>query len=135
MESKKNRGGRPKIENKRNIQLKIMLNKEEHALLNRMFIDHKNYGYSNKSDYIRSLIFDKASTITTFIKSNVSDRNYLFLNHFTFQLKKIGTNLNQLMRLVNKDGTTSKLETKELSRFNSMIDDIDKVFSELKKEL
>ncbi len=105
-----NKGGRPKktLKESRNIQVKVMMNEEEYALI-----------------YERSLLVKKK--ISTYMREHCLDHHVVTfekdVSKFFFEIGKVGVNLNQLVKKINSlkdenlksaDKFLSSAKTKEI---------------------
>ena len=82
-------GGRPEVETKRDKRVTILFTKEEVEHLKK---EAQKTKIKDFNTYLRTLIFDKKITIQT------EDKN---LSKLTFQIAKIGNNLNQIAHYFN----------------------------------
>ena len=90
-----NKGGRPKIENKREIRIKINFTKEEFGILNKRYLESRIYHSLN--EMIRDLLLKNQYKVVT------TDQNLLVESTILIcSVRKIGNNFNQLLKHLNQ---------------------------------
>ena len=90
-----NKGGRPKIENKREIRIKINFTKEEFEILNRRYLE--SIIYHSLNEMIRDLLLKNQYKVVT------TDQNLLVESTILIcSVRKIGNNFNQLLKHLNQ---------------------------------
>lgn len=87
------KGGRPTVEKKRTTQIKFHLNEEEYAYFLKKY---KDSIYSNRAEMLRDIFLN--NTYRTITVDNKLQSEYDLLIH---QSKKIGNNINQLVKLLH----------------------------------
>ncbi|EAA0128574.1 plasmid mobilization relaxosome protein MobC [Listeria monocytogenes] len=85
----------------RNIDLKIRVTEEEKTFIE---MKMKEAGITNREAYLRKMAIDGAIIVS----------NYDETKKLTLELNKIGTNINQIVRVANTDNKISKDNIKKI---------------------
>lgn len=104
---------------KRDIKISVWVTKTEYTKI-KEFAERANS--RSVSDYIRRLI----------LNGKIIHIDYSALNEFTFQLRHIGINLNQIAKIGNTDKAFS---LKDIQMIQNAVKKIESVLSELQKKL
>lgn len=124
--------GQPPKEDKRNNRITIRLNDKEHAAIMDVFERQKAGGYSMLSRYLRDMLLEKSGQVSRNISKRRSGKDYIYYQKYAFQLRKLGHNLNTLLRFIQADKGISKLSNKDIYKLKDISNELDNVLSELK---
>jgi hypothetical protein len=126
MENNNNKGGRPKITQKRNIGRTIWFNDKELEILNQRFSQGE---YLSFNDMIRDILINNRYKIITLDFDAKIQRNILIE-----ETRRIGNNFNQLVKLFNQ----KKLEhftREEIVVLNAVVIQIKSIYDKIEKNV
>lgn len=105
----------------RNITLKIMVTSEEkEVILNRM----KKIGMTNFGEFARKILING-----TVLKLNTDG-----LNQLSYEVNKVGNNINQIAKHANQTGYVSKKELDEINqKLDYIISFVNNIYSKINK--
>ncbi|MBC1606033.1 MobC family plasmid mobilization relaxosome protein [Listeria rocourtiae] len=89
------------VNRNRNIDLKFRVTEEEKTFIE---MKMKEAGITNREAYLRKMAIDGAIIVS----------NYDETKKLTLELNKIGTNINQIVRVANTDNRISKADIKNI---------------------
>lgn len=112
---------RPKERTPRNKAISIRFTEEEYLKLRATFEAQKEYGFKLFNPFLRNKLFLKNDELLKGLKSRKSEKQQIFDQHLIFQLKRAGVNLNNIMKFVYKEKTTTKLSFKHLIAIDDII--------------
>lgn len=122
---------RPISENPRNIQIKFLVNSTEKEQFDILFSEQKAFGFKTKNEFCRYFILQNSALIIQKYKEKETKKTYSYLSTFVFQLQKLGNNLNQLMRYINKEKSIQKLSSADINRLNSITNSVEKLLKNI----
>jgi hypothetical protein len=126
MENNNNKGGRPKIIQKRNIGKTIWLNNEELEILNQRFSQGE---YLSFNDMIRDILINNRYKIITLDFDAKIQRNILIE-----ETRRIGNNFNQLVKLFNQK-KLDHFTKEEIVALNTVVIQIKNIYDKIEKTL
>ncbi len=126
MENNNNKGGRPKIIQKRNIGRTIWFNDKELEILNQRF-SHGEYLSFN--DMIRDILINNRYKIITLDFDAKIQRNILIE-----ETRRIGNNFNQLVKLFNQK-KLDHFTKEEIVVLNTVVIQIKSIYDKIEKNV
>ena len=126
MENNDNKGGRPKIIQKRNIGRTIWFNDKELEILNQRF-SHGEYLSFN--DMIRDILINNRYKIITLDFDAKIQRNILIE-----ETRRIGNNFNQLVKLFNQK-KLDHFTKEEIVVLNTVVIQIKSIYDKIEKNV
>tara|TARA_B100000949_G_C14144681_1_gene392128 strand:+ start:67 stop:453 length:387 start_codon:yes stop_codon:yes gene_type:complete len=126
--------GRPKLDDPRNINITFRVNKEELKMINQSFISQKSFGFKTKNEFYRQTLIKDSSEILKQFELKTLQKDYVNYQKYAFQLQKLGTNFNQLMRFINKDKSTSRLSLKDINTMKTIFSNLDVLLKSIKDD-
>ena len=126
MENNNNKGGRPKIIQKRNIGRTIWFNDKELEILNQRFSQGE---YLSFNDMIRDILINNRYKIITLDFDAKIQRNILIE-----ETRRIGNNFNQLVKLFNQK-KLDHFTKEEIVVLNTVVIQIKTIYDKIEKNV
>lgn len=126
MENNNNKGGRPKIIQKRNIGRTIWFNDKELEILNQRFSQGE---YLSFNDMIRDILINNRYKIITLDFDAKIQRNILIE-----ETRRIGNNFNQLVKLFNQK-KLDHFTKEEIVVLNAIVIQIKNIYDKIEKNV
>jgi hypothetical protein len=126
MENNNNKGGRPKIIQKRNIGRTIWFNDKELEILNQRFSQGE---YLSFNDMIRDILINNRYKIITLDFDAKIQRNILIE-----ETRRIGNNFNQLVKLFNQK-KLDHFTKEEIVVLNTVVIQIKSIYDKIEKNV